>query len=603
MKSALKLIAQVRLNRKSVFLYFIFALLAVVFALFSFSMLAPVLQVLFIGTNTSTGNESDIIAKITLYINNIIEDKGHFYALSIVVSLVAIATVLKNVFIYLSQYILNPMRNNVIANLREKLFAKVLNLPIGYFNEEKKADLMSKMTNDVNEVEISIMSVMETIIREPITVLLTLFVMIKISPSLTLFLFIFLPFAGYLIGKIGKSLKKPSKLAQEILSKMMGIMDESILGMRILKAFNAEKSQQSKFEDLNQAHYHTKNKIAARREAGSPMSETLGIIVVCIILLYGGYLIFNVQSTSLTGPWFVAFIGLFYQIINPLKNLSNAFYNIQKGSAALDRINILLETEATVQDHPNAQPLQDFSENIAIKDVVFKYGDTQILKGVSLNIRKGQTVAIVGPSGSGKSTLVDLIPRFHDLHSGSIAIDGVDITQVTLHSLRNQIGVVSQDPILFNDTIYNNLVLGLENTSEGSINEALKIANAYDFVHEKEGGLEFVVGDRGARLSGGERQRLTIARAILKNPPILILDEATSSLDTFSERQVQIALKNLMHDRTSIVIAHRLSTIKNADHIIVLKNGEIVEAGNHEALMEMNNQYAELVQMQHMNID
>lgn len=603
MKNALKLIAQVRLNRKSVFLYFIFALLAVVFALFSFSMLAPVLQVLFIGTNTATGNESDIIAKITLYINQIIEDKGHFYALTIVVSLVAIATVFKNLFIYLSQYILNPMRNSVIANLREKLFAKVLNLPIGYFNEEKKADLMSKMTNDVNEVEISIMSVMETIIREPITVLLTLFVMIKISPSLTLFLFIFLPFAGYLIGKIGKSLKKPSKLAQEILSKMMGIMDESILGMRILKAFNAEKSQQDKFEDLNQAHYHTKNKIAARREAGSPMSETLGIFVVCIILLYGGYLIFNVESTSLTGPWFVAFIGLFYQIINPLKNLSNAFYNIQKGSAALDRINILLETEATVQDHPNAQPLQEFSKNIAINDVVFKYGEAQILKGVSLNIRKGQTVAIVGPSGSGKSTLVDLIPRFHDLHSGSITIDGVDITQVTLHSLRNQIGVVSQDPILFNDTIYNNLVLGLENIAEGSINEALKIANAYDFVHEKEGGLDFVVGDRGARLSGGERQRLTIARAILKNPPILILDEATSSLDTFSERQVQIALKNLMHDRTSIVIAHRLSTIKNADHIIVLKDGEIVEEGNHEELMEINNQYAELVQMQHMNID
>lgn len=596
--------AQVRLNKRSIFLYFICALLAVVFALFSFSMLAPVLQVLFIDAPSEAAEESNgLIAQITNYVNHTILEKGHLSALTSVIILVIIATILKNLFIYLSQYLLNPMRNRVIVTLRDQLFSKILHLPIGYFNEERKADLMSKMTNDVNEVEVSILSVMETVIREPITIILTLGLMIAISPSLTLFLFLFLPFAGYLIGKVGKSLKKPSQAAQEIVAKMMGIMDESILGMRILKAFNAEKNQKQKFDQLNEEHFATKNRIAARREAGSPMSETLGIIVVCIILWYGGYIIFNDKTTTLTGPWFIAFIGLFYQIINPLKNLSNAFYNIQKGSAALTRINELLDTVATVQNVPNATPFSNFQKEIKLENVSFKYGDKTILDHINIDIKKGATLAIVGPSGSGKSTLVDLIPRFHDVASGKITLDGQDISQLTLESLRQQIGVVSQDPILFNDTIYNNLILGMEGVKKEDIDEALKIANAYDFVYAKEGGLEFIVGDRGARLSGGERQRLTIARAVLKNPPILILDEATSSLDTYSERQVQIALKNLMADRTSIVIAHRLSTIQNADHIIVLKNGQIQEQGTHEQLIKHNQEYASLVSLQHINIE
>lgn len=596
--------AQVRLNKKSIFLYFICALLAVVFALVSFSMLAPVLQVLFVGApSQSETNDTGVIAQITNFVNQIILEKGHLAALTSVIILVIIATILKNLFIYLSQYLLNPMRNRVIVTLRDQLFSKVLNLPIGYFNEERKADLMSKMTNDVNEVEVSILSMMETIIREPITIILTLSVMITISPSLTLFLFLFLPFAGYLIGKVGKSLKKPSQAAQEIVAKIMGIMDESILGIRILKAFNAEKSQKAKFDQLNQDHFITKNKIAARREAGSPMSETLGIIVVSIILWYGGFLIFNQKTTTLTGPWFIAFIGLFYQIINPLKNLSNAFYNIQKGSAALDRINELLATTATVQNVPNAMTIKKFDKEIRFENVCFNYGEKNILNQINLSIQKGTTLAIVGPSGAGKSTLVDLIPRFHDITSGKITIDGQDISQLTLQSLRDQIGVVSQDPILFNDTILNNLTLGMEHINKQEIDKALKIANAYDFVYAKEDNLHFIVGDRGAKLSGGERQRLTIARAVLKNPPILILDEATSSLDTYSERQVQIALKNLMNDRTSIVIAHRLSTIQNADHIIVLKKGHILEEGNHDQLILNNQEYAELVSLQHLNLE
>src|SRR5690554_5036632 len=385
MKKAIQLIRRVKIDSKSIILYFVTSLLAVVFALFSFSMLAPVLQVLFIGEDSSaSGENANLIQKVTALINEWIIEKGHLKTLIIVISIVVIATILKNLFIYLSQYLLNPIRNRVLADLRSRLFDKILMLPIGYFNEERKSDLMSKMTNDVNEVEVSILSVMETIIREPITIILTLALMIKISPSLTFFLLLFLPFAALIIGKVGRSLKKPSNMAQEQLGEMMETVEETLSGMRVVKAFNAEKNQMLKFRQINNLLFRTKNKIAARREAGSPMSETLGIIVVCIILWYGGWLIFTQENTSLTGPWFIAFIGLFYQIINPLKNLSGAFYNIQKGTAALDRINSLIQTENTIKEPVKPQPLPDFVDRIEFKDVYFNYGPKEVLKNINI---------------------------------------------------------------------------------------------------------------------------------------------------------------------------------------------------------------------------
>jgi ABC-type multidrug transport system fused ATPase/permease subunit len=437
-------------------------------------------------------------------------------------------------------------------------------------------------------------------IREPITIIFTLLSMLWISPQLTLFLLLFLPFAGYLIGKVGRSLKKPSLQAQEHLSEMMGTLDETLSGMRVLKAFNAERHQQLRFLHLNNILFRIQNRIAARREAGSPLSETLGIIVVCISLWYGGWLIFTQQGTTLTGPWFIAFIGLFYQIINPLKNVSTAFYNIQKGTAALDRINELLQVENTIKDPLLPKPVNGFNHAIEFKEVSFAYGEKAILKNINLTIEKGKTIALVGASGAGKSTLVDLIPRFHDVSEGAIFLDGVDIKNFKVYDLRKLIGVVAQEPILFNDTIYNNITLGTGGATPEEVEAAAKVANAHEFILRKKQGYQTFAGDRGSRLSGGERQRITIARAVLKNPPVLILDEATSSLDTTSERVVQEAINELMKNRTSIVIAHRLSTVQFADEIIVLNEGEIIERGNHQSLMQLEGAYYNLVNMQQL---
>jgi ABC-type multidrug transport system fused ATPase/permease subunit len=563
-------------------------------------MLAPVLQVLFIGEQKLPIGSSGFIADITHWINQIVSEENKLTALTYVIIVVMVFTVLKNMFIYFSQLILNPLRNGIMRQLRDDLFGKALSLPIGFFTEERKGDLMSRMTNDVNEVEVSIMSVLEVLIREPVTILLTLGYMVYLSPSLTLFLLLFLPVVGLLIGRVGRSLKKPSNLAQEKLSEIMGTVDETLSGMRVLKAFNAERQQQLRFRRLNNALFRVRNRIAARRDAGSPLSETLGIMVVCIILWYGGWLIFSGRGQTLTGPWFIAYIGLFYQIINPLKNLSGAFYNIQKGTAALDRIKQLMDVENTITEQANASAISGFQQEIRFQDVSFSYGAKVILKGINFTIAKGKTIALVGASGAGKSTLADLIPRFHDVRSGTISIDGMNIKQLRLYDLRKLIGMVSQDPILFNDTIYNNITLGTGGATEQQVEDAAKVANAHDFIVRKKEGYQTLAGDRGGRLSGGERQRVTIARAILKNPPILILDEATSSLDTESERIVQDAINELMKNRTCIVIAHRLSTVQHADEIIVLNQGEIVERGTHRELMGREGVYKKLVSLQQL---
>jgi len=598
MKKLPLLLRYLKGHSSQIVLYFITNLLAIVFSLFTFTMLAPAVQVLFGGgekpkLTAATG----LIDKVKIFLNDAILSHDRLTSLLYIIAIVITATILKNLFLYISVYILNPLRNMILRKLRNDLFIKILSLPIGFFTEERKGDLVSKMTNDINEVELSIMSILEVFIREPLTILLTFVAMIIISPQLTLFLIIFLPPAGLIIGRLGKSMKRSSNLAQEQLGSMMGVIDETLAGMRVVKAFNAENHQHSKFTVINNKLFRFKNKIAARRELASPLSETLGIIIVCIILWYGGRLIFSNQTT-LTGPTFMVYIAMFTQLISPFKNLSNAFYNVQKGTAALERIEGLLNTQNTVTEIPNAKPIKTFEQSIILKNVHFNYGDRKILDGIDLEIKKGKTIALVGSSGSGKSTMVDLIPRFHDVGSGEILIDGVNVKDYKLDDLRRLMGVVSQDPILFNDTIYNNITLGTGGATMERVEAAAHVAHAHDFILDKPDGYQTFVGDRGSRLSGGERQRITIARAVLKNPPILILDEATSSLDTESERLVQDAINGLMQNRTCIVIAHRLSTVQHADEIIVLSHGKIVERGTHASLISQDGMYKKLVEMQ-----
>lgn len=597
MKKISKLMRYIGQYKGQVVLFFFTTLLSVVFALFSFGMLAPVLQTLFVGGQPNLVVGNSMTAKITKYINDFILQHDKLTALTYSVLIVVAFTILKNLFIYLSLSILNPIRYAVLRTLRNDMFTKVLSLPIGFFTEERKGDLISKMTNDINEIEVSIMNVLESFIREPLTLLVVLTSMILISPQLTVFLVLFLPIAGIVIGRVGKSLKRPSNMAQEQLGKMLGVIDETLVGMRVVKAFNAERHQHLKFMELNNTLFRIRNQISRRKELGSPLSETLGIIVVCIILWYGGRLIFS-GDTSLTGPLFIVYIGLFYQIINPMKNLSTALNNVQKGSAALERIDSLLMAENNIIERPDAKVISSFNDMIELRDVHFAYGDKKVLNGINLTIKKGKTLALVGASGSGKSTLVDLVPRFHDVTAGEILIDGQNVKDVKLYDLRRLMGVVSQDPILFNDTIYNNITLGTGGANQQQVEEAARIAHAHNFITNKPEGYNTIVGDRGTRLSGGERQRVTIARAVLKNPPILILDEATSSLDTESERVVQEAINTLMQNRTSIVIAHRLSTVQHADEIIVLDKGRIAEQGTHTELIAKGGLYNNLVAMQ-----
>lgn len=579
-------------------LYMISTLLQILFSIFSFAMLAPVLEVLFSGKKApEISGDPDWMERVSAMVYDLVLRESPTKALLIIIGIVVVFTILKNLFLYISLYIMNPLRNAVLRSLRNDLFLKTISLPVSFFNEERKGDIISRMTNDINEVELSIMATLEVFIRDPFTIIFSISAMIFISPQMTLFLLLILPVTGFIIGKIGKSLRRHSNVAQEQLGKMLGVIDETLTGIRVVKAFNAEKNQHLRFMQINNLIFRTRNAIAARRELGSPLSETMAIIVVGAVLWYGGNLIFEGKTTA---SWLFAFIAMFYQVINPFKNLSNSFLNIQKGSAAIARIEALLNTENTVRELPDARPLKEFKDAIVLKDVHFSYGDRKILDGINLTIEKGKTIALVGSSGAGKSTLVDLIPRFHDVSSGGLYIDGINVREYKLSDLRRLIGVVSQDPILFNDTIYENITLGTGGATREQIEEAAGIARAHDFICKKPEGYETIVGDRGTRLSGGERQRVTIARAVLKNPPILILDEATSALDTESERFVQDAINTLMKNRTCIVIAHRLSTVRHADEIIVLDQGRIVERGTHTALLAENGQYRKLVEMQQL---
>lgn len=600
MKNIRRLIYYIADYKGSIVLYFVCSLLAVVFSLFSMGSLMPVLQVLFSGDEKPKPKANpNIVEQLHTYIFELTEKSGPINALALICVAIVVFVFLKNIFLYLSIYILAPLRNAILRRLRNELFVKILSLPIGYFTDERKGDIMSKMTNDINEVEVSVISVLEVFIREPLMLIFFLGAMIMISPSLSLFIFIFLPVAGLIIGLVSKTLRKSSNISQQYLSDILAVIDETLTGMRVVKAFNAERHQQLRFTKMNNDLFRIRNKISARKELASPMSEVMGIIVVSVILWFGGRLVLGHQGT-LTGPTFIMYLGLFTQIINPFKNLSSAFSNLRKGSAALQRIEDILQVEATIKDLPNAKPIHSFEQQIELRNVHFAYGEKVILDNINLVIPKGKTIALVGASGAGKSTLVDLIPRFHDVSSGSILLDGVDVKEYKVDNLRRLMGVVSQDPILFNDTIYNNITLGTGGADLQRVEDAARVASAHIFIQKKAQQYETEVGDRGNRLSGGERQRITIARAVLKNPPILILDEATSSLDTESERMVQDAINNLMQNRTCIVIAHRLSTVRNADEIIVLDHGKIVERGSHDTLLQHNGFYKRLVEMQEL---
>jgi ABC-type multidrug transport system fused ATPase/permease subunit len=579
----------------SLVLYFLCSVLSAACAVLSIGLLLPILNVLFL-EKPGAADSTSFNRRLLGIIRDLAGTADTLSMLGVICVIVVIFTVLKNLFSFLAISILLPVRHNIIRHLRNEMFTKLLSLPIGYFSEERKGDLMSRMTYDVNEVQTSVMSVMEVFMREPILIAFYLGYMIYLSPQLSLFLLIFLPISGLAIGRIGSSLRRYARTMAEQMSDINSVLDETLSGMRVVKAFNAEKSQYLRFLKLNNENYRLRNKSASRSELASPLSETLGVIVVAIILWFGGRLVLH--GHSLTPGAFVTYIALFTQIINPVKNLSSALNQVQKGSAALARMEEVLLAENTIQEMPDARPVKDFKDRIELRHVSFSYGEKQILKDINLTIEKGKTIALVGSSGAGKSTLADLIPRFHDVSGGEILLDGVNIKALKLDDLRRLIGVVSQEPILFNDTLYNNITLGTGGATEERVKEAARIAHADAFINHKTDGYNTVAGDRGTRLSGGERQRITIARAVLKNPPILILDEATSSLDTESERIVQQAINNLMQDRTCIVIAHRLSTVQHADEIIVLDQGRIAERGRHESLLAAGGIYSNLVAMQ-----
>ena len=587
-------------NYKSkIALYFLCIILSIIFSIASFGMLAPFFDLIFKGDSSSLTKTIDNPAMEALR-SMMISQVGKMNAvgaLALICVIIVVSIFLKNVFLYLSFYILNPLKNKIVNTLRSELYNKILQLPIGYFTEQRKGDLISRSTNDVYEVENSLVGALEGWIRDPLTILINFAVLFYISPQLTIAILICIPVIGFVLGRISRKLKKQSSEAAIKHGESLSIMDETLNGLRVIKAFNVELLLKTRFEKTNDELLNAKNKISRRRDMASPVSEFLGVLIFVGILWFGGQLVLSKQI-PLAPSTFLAYLALFYNVINPVKSLSTSFSNMQKGSAAILRIEEVLNTHITVDDNPSGKKLTAFTDSIEFRNVSFAYADAVILDNINLTIKKGQTIALVGSSGAGKSTLADLVPRFHDVTGGEVLIDGIDIKDYSLHSVRSLMSIVTQEPILFNDTIANNIALGFADATQEQIIEAAQIANAHDFITKKEGGYKSNIGDRGSKLSGGERQRLTIARAVLKNPPILILDEATSSLDTESERLVQDAINNMMQNRTSIVIAHRLSTIRHADEIIVLQKGKIVERGNHEGLLSQNGFYRKLVEMQ-----
>jgi len=586
---------------------FIFNFLSTIFNLFSFAAIIPILQIIFkvnaeshsfVGWDWSSINNIVYSLKNNAmhYVENLIAVNGEFVALCMLAGFLVSMTLLKTGSEFLAGAMLVPVRTGVQRDIRNKIYRKITELPIGYFNEERKGDIMSRMMGDVNEIESSIMSSLEIIFKNPLLILVYVFVLFTISWKLTLFVIILLPISGWLIGNLGRNLRKNSLTGQQQMGSMLSQIEETLGGIRIVKAFNAENKLIGRFAKINDQIRTTFGRINRRHLLAHPLSEFLGTIVICVLLLYGGMLILD-KSSSLDAPAFIYYLVVFYSLVPPFKDLSKASYSVQKGVASLERVDDVLNTVNTITAEGDI-PIKTFDSDIEFRNVWFRYGEAWVLRDINLTIKKGQTVALVGHSGSGKSTFVDLIPRFYDVTKGDILIDGKDIKTLNVFDLRSLMGNVNQEAILFNDTFENNITFGVENATREQIEEAARIANAHDFIMATEHGYQTNIGDRGGRLSGGQRQRVCIARAVLKNPPIMILDEATSALDTQSERLVQRALDSLMKNRTSIVVAHRLSTIRNADLICVLNDGEIVERGTHEELLGLNGHYKRLFDAQ-----
>jgi len=536
------------------------------------------------------------------YITLLSEQNGPQFALILVIGIVIITFLFKNLFNFLASNHLLHLKNGVLKDLRNAMYVKIINLPVSYYSEKRKGDIMARMLGDVNEVQNSFFSILELIVKEPMTIIFTLIAMISISFKLTIFVFIFIPVAGILISKIGKSLRTKSERVQAENGYLISIVEESLSGLKVVKSYNAEQSFQDKFNNSVSRILNLSNSIGKKNNLATPLSEFLGIITICVLLWFGGQMVLTDKLPNgkalLDGAKFLAYMGLAYNILTPAKAISKASYQVKGGLAAAQRVFDVLEVENEITSKENAIHKNTFESSIAIKNINFKYEDENVLKDFSLEVKKGQTVALVGQSGSGKSTIANLLTRFYDVNDGQIQIDNNDIKEIDLHSLRGLIGLVTQDSILFNDSIKANIALGNPNATDEEIIEALKIANAYEFVKDLPNGIHTNIGDSGNKLSGGQKQRLSIARAVLKNPPIMILDEATSALDTESEKFVQVALENMMQNRTSIVIAHRLSTIQKADVIVVMKKGKIVEQGTHEELIALEGTYNKLVTMQ-----
>jgi ATP-binding cassette, subfamily B, bacterial MsbA len=605
MKSLRVIFRYVSKYPKLIFAYFSFNVLSNLFSVCSLGLLSPFLLLIFkkndslssVAGGAGSFSKLNPVNFLKVKLSGMIQEPGgDIKALAIICLLVLGAIILKNIFLFLSIYFITPIRNAVINDMRSRMFSKILVLPIGYFNDQKKGDIMSRMTNDLVDVETSVMNLLETLFREPVTIVFFFLYMVILSPQLTLFLILFLPVSGFIIGRIGRSLKKQSTRVQEKLGAILSTIDETLGGIRIIKAFNAESKQFSKLTSQNQELFIIKNKANVKRDSASPVSEVLGVFAIVCVLWFGGRLVLG--NSFLNPGDFITYIIIFSQVIQPLKNLSSASYNIRKGSASIERIEHIIQEDVAIKEIAHPITMGEFANNIEFKNVSFYYDDKIVLEDINLTIEKGKSVAIVGSSGAGKSTLVDLVPRFHDVSKGELLIDGINIKEYSLNSIRNHMGIVTQEAILFNDSIANNIALGKEDATPDQIEHAAMIANAHNFILQKEAGYATNIGERGNKLSGGEKQRTTIARAVLRNPPILILDEATSSLDTESERLVQDAINRLMSSRTSIVIAHRLSTIRHADEIIVLNKGKIVERGTHMSLMAIDGFYKKLVVMQ-----